>query len=211
MVGVVAIGDTPEAEHATKALEQLNLMVKTWGANPDPKLWQLTEGSVTLIDATETYVLTAARKVMSARRRIGTGTSQNDMPLNVISRQEYYDKPAKLSTGYPLDVYFDPQRATRTLYVWPVPDATIASTVTIPYTYLRVIEDLDSLDDDFDLPQEWLEVLEVSLAARLIIPFRVHITDPAGAQLIMQRAQDLYAQLSSYDEEDASVFLQPSL
>lgn len=210
MIGVIAVGDTPEAEHITKALEQLNFMVKTWGASNDPKLWLVTEGSLALVASTASYTLTAARKVISARRRIGSGTSQNDLALRVVSRQEYDDRPGKLSTGSPLEVYFDPQRAARTLYVWPVPDATIAASTTIKYTYLRVIEDLDSLSDDFDIPQEWLETMQMSLAARLVLPFRTHIADPAGAALIQQRAQELYAQLSSWDEEDASVFFSPA-
>lgn len=210
LIGVCPIGETPAPEDMTKAVEQLNLMLKTWGADPEPKLWQLTEGSVTLLASTSSYALTAARKVLSARRRTGTGTAQNDVPLNVISRQEYFNKPNKLSIGYPIDVYFDPQRAARTLYVYPIPDATIAAAVTIPYTYLRVIEDIDALDDDFDLPQEWLEVLQYGLAARLTPFFKTHIADAAGAADIVQRAASLYAQLSSYDDESGSVLMQPA-
>lgn len=212
LIGVVSIGETPEAEHSAKALEQLNLMVKTWGADPAPKLWLKTEGTITLSASTASYTaspVTLMRKVLSGRRRTGSGTSQNDLPLRVLSRQQYEDRPNKLSTGSPLEVYFDPQRATRTLYVWPVPDATIAASTTLQITYLRVIEDLDSLSDDFDLPQEWLEVLQYGLAARLTIPYRMHLTDPAGAKKIEDRAVALYAQLSAWDEEDTSLFLSP--
>jgi hypothetical protein len=212
LIGVVGIGETPSAADATKALEQLNLMVKTWGADPDPKLWLKTEASVTLAASTVTYTaspVTLARKVLSARRRTGTGTAQSDIPIDVLSRQEYEDKANKLSTGEPLGVYLDPQRATRTLYVWPAPDATIAAATTVRITYLRVIEDLDSLDDDFDLPQEWLEVLEYGLAARLSVPYDINLTNPAKAQKIEERAASLYAQLSAFDEEDGSVFMQP--
>ena len=213
LVNIIAIGDTPSAEDATKALEQLNLMVKTWGADPKPKLWQLTEASLTLAASTAAYTaspVTLARKVVSARRRTGTGTAQSDIPLRVNSRMDYDDKSNKLSTGSPLEVYFDPQRATRVLYVWPVPDATIAASTTIRLTYLRVIEDLDSLADDFDVPQEWLEVLEYGLAARLSVPYDLWLTNPTKAAKIEERASSLYAQLSTYDSEDASIFLQPA-
>lgn len=206
MIGVVPIGETAEAEHSTKALEQLNLMVKTWGASSDPKLWLLTEGSQALTASTASYTLTAARKVLSVRRR----TSNNDTPLSGLGRSDYFDLPTKSATGIPNSWYFDPQRSARKLYIWPTADTSTAASTTLQYTYLRVIEDLDTLDDDFDLPQEWLEPLEVSLAARLILPFRVHITDPAGAALIQQRAESLYAQLSSYDEEPGSLFFQPA-
>lgn len=206
MIGVVAIGDTPEAEHITKALEQLNLMVKTWGASSDPKLWLITERIQTLAAGTASYAAAGTLKIISARR----STNLIDTPLRELSRSDYFDTPTKAQTGLPNSFYFDPQKSTRLLYLWPVPNAAVASDTTINYTYLRVIEDLDSLSDDFDIPQEWLETLQMSLAARLVLPFRVHVTDPAGAQIIQQRAQELYAQLSSWDEEDASVFFSPA-
>lgn len=205
-IGVIAIGGTPAAEDATKATEALNLMLKTWGASPDPKLWLLTEGSVTLIAATASYALPAARKVISVRKR----TSGIDLPLMQMSRQEYYDYPSKSSAGMPFQWFFDPQRAARTLYVVNVPDAATAASTTLPYTYLRLIEDISSLDNDFDVPAEWVEVLKFGLAARLALTYRKHLSDPTGYAEIKQRAQELYAQLDSYDSESASVFLQPS-
>lgn len=209
MVGACPLDETPDATLAATALEQLQFMMKTWGADPDPKLWLVSAASLTLVDATASYTLPTARKVISARRRIGTGTSQNDLPLIVVSRQEYDDLPNKLSTGSPRQVYFDPQRPARKLYVRPIPSASIASTTTIEYTYLRVIEDIDSLDDDFDVPQEWLETLQYSLAARLILPTKMHLNDPVGADKIEKRAAQLYGQLSSFDDEDVPLFLQP--
>lgn len=210
LIGVVALGDTPPAEEADKALQQLNLMVKTWGADPSPKLWLKTEGSVTLSASTASYTaspVSLARKVLSVRRR----TSNIDTPLCPLSRSDYDDIPNKSGTGTPTSFYFDPQRATRTLYVWPAPTTAVAADTTLRMTYLRVIEDLDALDDDFDLPQEWLEVLQYGLAARLAMPFKMHLTDPTGYAEVKSRAAELYAQLSAWDEEDVSVSFSPDL
>jgi hypothetical protein len=205
-VNVIRIGADPQADDAAKGKEALNLMLKTWGADPKPKLWQVTNGTVTLIASTASYALTSARKVISVRRR----TSSVDTPLTPMSRQEYDDFPTKSASGMPYQWYFDPQRASRTLYVVNVPDATIAASTTLPYTYLRVIEDIDALDDDFDVPQEWTEVLKFGLAARLALTYRKHITDPTGYAEIKSRAGELYAQLSAYDDESGSVFFQPN-
>lgn len=207
LIGAIGIVDDPAAEDASTALEQLNLMVKTWGADPKPKLFQLTETSLTLIASTASYDLKTtpgARKVIEVRKRV----SNVDIPLQPYSREEYLSEPSKTATGVPRAWYFDPQRASRTLYVVGVPDATIAASTTLRYTYLRVIEDLDALDNDFDLPQEWLEVLQYGLAARLTLPLKTHIADPVGAAEIKQRAADLYAQLSTYDDEGGSVYFQ---
>lgn len=208
LVKTVAIGGTAGANDAANALKHANLQLKTWGI--DERLWITTEGSVTLLAATASYSLPLARRVTSVRRRTGTGAATNDTPLNPMSRQEYYDFPAKLSVGVPINYYFDPQRATRTLYVINVPDATIAASTTLPYTYQRVIEDLDSLNDDMDIPQEWLEAFIYSLAARLLIPYARYVTDPTGAAKIEARAAQLYAQLTASSEEDTSVFFQPA-
>lgn len=206
-IGVISIGDTPSAEDAAKALGKLNLMLKTWGTNE--KLWIKTEGSVTLLASTASYAtspVSLARRIDGVRRR----TSNVDTPLTMMSREEYLDFPSKTATGVPFGCYFDPQRATRTLYVVGVPDATIAASTTLRIDYRRVIEDADDLDNDLDIPQEWLEACSAGLAARLVTPYRVHVTDPGGAAAIMQRAADLYAQLTADSQEDGSVFFQPA-
>lgn len=209
LIGVVAMREDPSSEDADKALEQLNLMLKTWGADPEPKLWQLTETSLTLLASTASYNLATtpgARKVTEVRKRV----SNIDTPLQMLSRQEYFDEPAKAATGAPRAWFFDQQRASRTLHVIAVPDATTAASTTLRYTYLRVLEDIDNLSDDFDVPQEWLEALQYGLAARLALPYDLFLTNPTKAAKIEERAAALYGQLSSYDDEGASVFLQPS-
>jgi hypothetical protein len=202
LTGALQIGETAAAEDAALALKHLNLMLKTWGT--DPKLFIVAEGVVTpLVLSTASYTLTAARRVVEVRRRI----SGNDTPLQKLSRQEYFDLPNKASTGAANSFYFDPQRATRTLYIWPVPTAAEVTSATLRYTYHRVIEDSDSLDNDPDVPQEWLEALAYSLAARLsVIPgYRGE-----NSAEVKERAISLYSQLSADSEEDASVFFSPA-
>lgn len=203
-IGAVALGDTPSSEDAAKALSVLNQMVKTWGTQGH--LWTLTEGSVSLVADTASYVLTAARRVISVRRR----TSSQDIPLGVLTRDQYYNLPNKSSSGYPISYYFDPQRSTKTLYVWQVPTAAIVATTTLQYTYQRVIEDLDDLDNDPDFPQEWMETLVYGLAARLLIPYSVHQTNGAKAEKIEERAALLFDQLTTDDLDGASVIFQPA-
>lgn len=203
LVGARALGDTPSAEETDLALTHLNLLLKTWSA--DPKLFLLTETSVVLVASTASYSLPAARRVREVRRR----ASGIDTPLDMLSRDDYFAIPNKAGTGTPNSAYFDPQRATRTLYVWPAPTTAIAAAYTLRYTYERVIEDADALANDPDVPQEWLEALAYSLAARIAIPLKRHLADAAGVAELKQRAADLYAQLTAQDEESTSVFIQP--
>lgn len=178
------------------------MMLKTWATAG--RLWLQTEGSVTLIASTASYALTGVRKVLSVRRR----TSSIDTPLTELSREEYYDLPNKSQAGTPLSCYFDPQRSTKTLYVWPVPTAAIATSTTLPYTYARFIEDCDALTNDPDVPQEWLEALSYGLARRLAPRFPGIVASAEFAE-IKEASERLYAALSSVDQETSSIFFQP--
>lgn len=207
IAGVIGIGDTPSAEEATAGLKHLNLLLKTWSTQGN--LFIRAEGSVTLSASTASYTaspVSLARRIVAVRRRV----SDIDTVLEPFSRQEYLETPNKAGTGTPTAWYFDPQRATRTLYVWPAPTTAVAASTTLRIDYERVIEDSDALDDDPDVPQEWLEALTYSLAARLILPFRRYAVDPAGAAEIKDRAAQLYAQLAADSDESVSVFIQPA-
>lgn len=194
---VIASGEDPTADEASDATTTLNLMLKTWGSQG--VLWLKTEAVLPLVASQASYAISAARRVGSVRRR----TNSIDTPMSELSRGEYYDLPTKSATGTPVSWYFDPQRSTRMLYVWPAPSTAVATNTTLQYTYDRVIEDVDALDNDIDAPQEWLEAIAYNLADRLMLQYGVD--DPR----ITQRAQTLLSELSADSEESASVFFQP--
>lgn len=195
---IYAPGETITAEDMASGQEALNLMLKTWSAKEH--LWIVSEGNAALVAGQAAYVVPEARRVRSVRRRI----NGIDTPMNVLSRDEYDLLPNKVGAGMPVSYYFDPQRATRTLYLWLVPTAAIAAQATLRYTYLRVIEDVDALDNDPDVPQEWLEALVYSLSDRLANSYGDN--NPALTAFAAQLVRDL----SSQDQESASMFIQPA-
>lgn len=195
---VIASGETPTADELTDGERKLNLMLKTWSAKPH--LWIRTEGSQVLTASTASYAITGARRMESVRRR----TSNIDTPLNELARQEYYDLPTKTATGTPVSWYFDPQRSIRTLFVWPTASTAVAAATVLHYTYMRVIEDIDDLENDPDVPQEWLEALIYSLAAKLALSYG---SDTYQAMTL--EAARLMGDLTSQDQEEASVYFQP--
>lgn len=157
---VVDAARVPGAAEAATAQRELNMMLKGW--QKYPSLWRVTEGTFTLT-VTSAYTLNPVpHKVLGARY---VATSGNDLPMNEMSRSEYYDLPNRYSTGFPHSYYVDYQRTAATLFIWqPLASAT---TEVIRYTYLRKFEDIDSLDDDIDVRSEWLEVVGYNLAYRL--------------------------------------------
>ena len=195
---IIAAGETPSGDEMDDGERKLNLLLKTWSAKEH--LWIRTEGSQALTASTASYAITGARRMLSVRRR----TSSIDTPMNELAREEYYDLPTKSATGVPVSWYFDPQRATRTLYVWPTATTAIATSTVLHFTYLRVIEDIDDLANDADVPQEWFEALIYSLAARLAFAY-----GSDTFQGLTAIAGGLVADLASQDQEPVSVYFQP--
>jgi len=208
LLGIGQEGESITAKMYSDATYAFNLMIKTFSAKDH--LWSRAGGSLTLISGQAAYALGGASgkpmRVLSARRK--TTASGNEVPMTEWSRQEYLDQPNKTSSlSTPTSFYYDPQRATGTLYVWPAPSTAVASTMTIEYDYLRRLSDMISSSDEADFPQEWLETLVYNLAVRLMPQYPVN--DGNLAKLVIGQAQELLAGMSGWDEEPASVFLQP--
>lgn len=204
IIRVVPSGTEPQADDSADAEVYLNLLLKTWGTHSH--LWIVSEGSLSLVEGQADYSVPDARRMVSVRRRYNiTPLNPIDTPMTPLSRQEYDDTPNKLTKSVPVSYYFNPQRSSRTLSVWPTADAGTATNYVLKYTYYRVIDDITSLNNDADLPQEWLEALTWSLADRLQEMHNV------SYPTVTQRAAALVGQLQSQDQEDTPAFMQPNM
>jgi hypothetical protein len=203
-LGIGMEGEALTARMAADGQRMLNLMIKTWGAQEH--LWTKTEGTMAMVSGQASYALTNPRpmRVLSVRRR------QNgiDTPLNEFSRQEYFDQPNKTtSPSIPVSFYFDPQAGEGTLYLWPAPSAQTVTDFTIHLTYLRRMDDMTASNNDADFPQEWLEPLVWNLAKRLLTQYPVN--DSNQMQMVLSMAAETFDALSGWDNETASIYLQP--
>lgn len=204
LLGKYSEGRALSARQYADGMLTLNLLVKTWGAQE--RLWTRTERSVTLLASTASYALTPKPgRVLSVRRKVTLGG--NETPLREMSRQEYFDTPNKTTEAVPTGFYYDPQTTAGTLYVWPTPSTAVAAAQTLNLTYLRRMDDFDASNNDADLPQEWLQALIWNGANDLEPEYPVN--DARLALKIEQRAAKLYKDLSGWDNEPASIYLQP--
>jgi len=188
--------ETASADMMSDAFDDLNLMLKGW-MRDGPNLWRQTFGSATLVTSTASYTLSPRpHRVIEARYR---STSGRDVPMTLLTRQEYVDLPLKTSTGIPTQYYVDYQRAAVTLYVWPVPAS--ATTETVQYTYQRYPEDIDTGSNDLDIPPEWFETVGYNLADRLLESYGLK------DDRISARAMMLLAAAKDDDREDVVRFV----
>jgi len=206
VLGVAQEGETMTARMLSDGLRALNLMLKTWGTNEH--LWLKTDGTVTMVASQAAYTLSSPKpmRVLDVTRVTSDGI---ETPLNELSWREYSDLPNKTgSPSIPVSYYYDPQLSTGTLYLWPAPSSTTVADFTMDMTYLRRISDMDASNNDLDMPQEWLETVQWNLAKRLMTQYPVN--DPNLAQMVIATAVELLDQLRGWDNETASIYLQPA-
>lgn len=203
ILGVAQEGEALDATMYQNGLRALNGLIQTLSAFPH--LWTATEGSVALAADTPSYVVSPrALRILECRYRL----NGIDVPMQMFSRQEYYDQPNKtISPSIPVNFYFDPQVATGTLYLWPCPSTQAAAQYTIHYTYQKFLEIQTATNQTLDFPQQWAEAIAFNLARRLMTQYPVN--DPNLANEIRAQAGEYWARLTAWDNEPASLFMQP--
>jgi len=128
----------------------------------------------------------------------------NDVPIRLISREEYNRFGVKTSQGTPIQLFYDPQISTGIVEMYPQP-TDVKGQIYIEFQ--KPIEDFVSSGDDFDLPQEWGEALIWNLSLRLAVPYRVPAEQWNRIVLMATSSLEL---VKSWDQEYSSVLFQPS-
>ncbi len=153
---------------------------------------------------TFTSRITKPLRVLSVRRVTDGPDNPVSTPLTGLSHEEFFDIPAKSTSGAPNSYYYNPDLTTGKLHIWPVPDDP---EVYLEFTFERMIEDFDAATDNADFPSEWLECLTYQLATRLAPAFGK--TDVLAS--ISPMAEALYEKVSGFDCEAGSVSISPDM
>lgn len=147
-----------------------------------------------------TNLLERPTRILQARRILN---GINEAPINIISREEYYRLTLKTSQGKVTELYYDPKLTNGKVSIWPTFDS---ANDVVAFTFERQIQDMDAANNDFDLPQEWLETVTWGLAARLGVYH--HLPAEILADIRAQ-ADQMKANLLAFDQEITSVQLAP--
>ena len=197
-INILSTTEDPSADDAARAMQELNMMLKSW--EKYEQIWRLTEGFVQLIASTQSYnLIPIPYRIIDMRFRNSSG---NDLPMWEMNRTEYYDLPRKDSDGPPTTYFFDRQRDTTAIYVWPVP--SVVTTETLRVTYQRRFQDIDHLDDEIDCPHDYLSLVGYNLASRLTEDFG---RSGNHVDRIVARAQQMLEDALDDDREDAVQFV----
>lgn len=205
VIGVGSEGEAISADMYRRGKSSAQLMTLSWNAMDD--LWRREQVVVTPVAGQAAYVITPKpMRVMSARRKQTIGGYET--PMTEWSRQEYLDMPNKTtSPSTPVNFYYDPQRDTGTLYLWPTPSVAVAPAATVIADVLRPMFIMEDSNDTIDMPAEWQETFIMNLAKRLKLKYPVN--DPGLDSKVDEMADTLFARLKAWDNEPASLFVQP--
>jgi len=204
MLGVIDQEEAVSAGDYATGRRWLNMLTKMLAIKAN--LWVTTDVAHTLTPGTQSYTVGTGLNINTARplrlehARRSDGTT--DIPISVISRQDYMDLPNKATQAACLQVYYDPQLANGVLYCWPTGDANNTS---ITLTFKRPLQDFTATGDNPDLPKEWYLPL-VTLLAEKLAPQHIG----SIPQWLKIEAMQTLAVVENWDEEDVSIMLSPS-
>ena len=131
-----------------------------------------------------------------------------DLPMSILSEQEYNILGSKYNTGTVNSVFYKPSVLNGTVKVFLTPNASTATTYELHMTVQRPIEDITTANQTFDFPSEWYQCLRWGLASELGADYGLPIDRLSG---VIQRAEQYKQRLMAWDVEYASTFFQPDI
>jgi len=225
-LGVLEMGDTPDAATIANASLALNLFIKQMSTE-GLKIWKNQELVVPMITNVNTYTLGGPNsvpmydsfdvnqttpitdkplKLLQAFYRNNQVSPPIDIPLTLLSKQEYNNLGSKQSTGVPNSIFYDYKTTYGTLYIYVEPNSQVATNYELHLVMQMPLQDINKAQDIPDFPNEWMNTLVWNLADQLAIEYSV----PANHRMeIAARAKTYKEQLTDWDVDVYSTFFQP--
>jgi len=145
-------------------------------------------------------------KVIQGFYRNITVTPYIDIPVMVVSKQEYNVLGSKFSTGTANTIFYDTKKLNGVLYVYLTPDVNASTNMELHIVAQLPLNDLSSALDIPDFPNEWMNCLVWNLADQLALEYGVPMN---SRQEISMRAGTYKTLLTDWDVEASSTFFAP--
>ena len=194
-IRVLPSGGTATTNQFSDALQALNIMAQAWRPK-GLKSWSRNSQTVTLVADQASYTIGPGgnvdipRPIRVADGYVTTSDSQ-DVPLNIISKEEYYELSSKAAEGVPNQLYIDAQAPLMVVYTWPIIGVT---GYTMTLDLLKKTQDFSVTGNTPDYPSEWFEALVYNLAIRLGPEFgktvSQEVKEVAGSSLLIAESAD---------------------
>lgn len=162
-------------------------------------------GDSAAVDNVVYFYTTKAPRPLAITDAVLRDIDDNDIPVTLISRSEYYNFGDKTTTGTtPTQFWFNPSLTNANLKVYPTPSN---GKYRLVYTGEYQIEDVTSANNDFDCPQEWLLAIQTNVAVLLTPSYGSNSTEFKKLKLIADEEKE---RVMGWDKEKTSMFIQPA-
>lgn len=211
-LNVIADGQTPSTDNITNGSFALNAIIGEY-RGLGMQLWARNEYTFSLTANVFSYTIGVGQtlntpypvRLMQAYRVDSSSTSR--IELDIQANYNYNLYPST-SGGAPIIINYQPKVNSGVIKLWPVPDASAASTSTITIVYTRPIEYTSASTDTMDFPEEWLNAIVYGLAVRLAPEWGIPLPD----RNLLRQEEAVYLQRALENgQEDASITFQPKL
>lgn len=217
-IGRLGDFETIDSARLTSGINALNPMVKAFQALGMP-VWATTEQliffnvwgtdpKITIGPGGTIDQAVKPLKILQAYRRDNiVPATPVDVSLQILSYEDYEAEVDKYTAGTPVSLFYQPLNYTGEISLWPLPDTYWKTNGQLYIRYQRPFQDFDASTDEPDFPVEWHEALIYGLAVRLAPNYGVPPTDRG---ILKQEAKDALELAMSFDQEEGSIFVQPS-
>lgn len=217
LLGVLEEGAQPTANAIENASMVLNMMLKDWMTD-GIKFWTVKELTLPLVTNQTAYTIGPSSsydlnndkplRIIQAFLRNMSVSPPVDLPMTILSEQEYNILGSKFSTGTINSVFYKPWVDYGTVKVFLTPNSDTVSDYDLHLTYQRPIQDITAANQTFDFPSEWYQSLRWGLASELAADYGLPLDRLAG---VIQRAEQYKQRLMAWDVENTSTFFQPDM
>lgn len=208
LIGVLASGETCNANEAVNALARLNGMIKSWGVD-GLMVFKVTREEFALSASQASRTMGSGGNFNTTRPvkilRVGVEDGTTEIPVEIITAEQWADISDKSTTATnPTKVYIEGTYPLETINLWPIPTDTNNLVI---YSQKPILSTL-ALSDSISVPDGYEEALEYNLAVRLAPEFGKPMD-----QLVYQEAMDLKLNLMRqntkpvYASSDAATLL----
>lgn len=195
-----------EQKHFFTARRQMNLMLSSEWSVRGINLWKVELISQLLTQGTATYTLpTRVLMMLDAYRSTNQGLStQTDIFISPISRDDYAAYPQKQTQGPPNQYWFD-RLTTPTVTLYPVPDNGGPYYLNY-YAWVQVQDSNLPSGSTPDIPLQWYDAACAGLAWRVSRPFA-----PAKTKDLKADYDDAWKLAATDNVENVPVRISPSM
>ena len=208
LLGVIAQGQVPSADQYSEAAIALNSLVKALQADGMP-LWAMKQYAMSIVAGQNSYEIGTGLSVNIAKPLkiyqawLHDINSNIDVPMRILTRQEYNILGNKTTSGMPIQIFYEPLRDSGVLHVFPTPDSYSQTNKTLYIVYQRPFEDLDASTDNPDFPQEWYDAVTYGLATRLAPEYGLPSSD---RKTLWQEATIIKQEALNFGLEEGSLY-----